>query len=469
MVRFPRLPCGLFLLITILMSGCTRLEPPGPGQPLIVGLPVDPVFQQASPAAEGLEGFSRDLTDLFAESRNLEVRYVTAPDYPSLLAMVREGKVHMAAALPQKFDDPELRFTPALRETQQVIVQLDGSLPIDAPEQLAGLEIAVMPGAPQIKALKSLAINPPPVIVEPQGVDEIELLEGVARHRYDMVATDDLHYTVAANFHPDLDIAYTLPDKLAYVWAFRIEQEDLRQQAVRFIEAAIKDGTLHRLEDRYFGHIHRLDSRDIEVFLERMRSHLPHFRFAFQEAQETTGIDWRLLAALAYQESKWDPLATSPTGVRGIMMLTEDTADRMGVSNRLDPRESIRAGAAYLQMLMGDLPDEITQPDRLWFSLAAYNLGMGHLKGARYFAPGLKRDPNSWAEMKLVLPLMSRPEYYQKLKSGRARGGEAVILVENIRNYFDVLSRLEPVYTPPSIGKPKPAKKNNRGKKSARA
>lgn len=468
MFRFPRLLCGPLLLVLLAsLAGCTRLDPPGPGQPLIVGLPADPVFQQASPPAEGMDGFSRDLTDLFAENLNLEIRYVSAPNHPALLGMVREGKIHFAAALPaQLSDDPELRTTPPLRETQQVVVQHASALPLDSPEKLAGREIALMPGAPQIKALQALSISPPPVLVERGSIDELDLLGGVARRRFDLAATDDLHFTVAANLYPDLGIALKLPDKLAYVWVFNVAQEALREQAVRFIEQVARDGTLRRLEDRYFGHIRRLDARDIEVFLEHVRSRLPDYRHDFQEAQEITGIDWRLLAALAYQESKWDPLATSFTNVRGMMMLTEDTADRLGVTNRLDPKQSIRAGAKYLTILMDELPPEVQQPDRLWFALAAYNLGMGHLKGARYFAPGLKRDPNSWADMKLVLPLMSRPEYYERLKSGRARGGEAVILVENVRNYFDVLSRFEPIYTPPSLSKAKPINKKKKRRKS---
>lgn len=460
MFRFPRLLCGPLLLAVALLAGCTRLEPPGPGQPLVVGLPADPVFQQASPPAEGMEGFSRDLTDLFAESLNLEIRYVSAPDHRALLDLVREGEVHFAAALPaQSVEDPELRTTPPLRETQQVIVQHASALPLDKPEKLAGREISLMPGASQAKALQALGIEPPPILVERNNIDEIELLAGVARRRFDLAATDDLHFNVAANLYPDLDIALKLPDKLAYVWVFNAVQEPLREKAARFIAEASRDGTLRRLEERYFGHIRRLDARDIEVFLENVRTRLPDYRHDFQEAQEISGIDWRLLAALAYQESKWDPLATSFTGVRGIMMLTEDTADRLGVTNRLDSKQSIRAGAKYLTLLMDELPPEVGQPDRLWFALAAYNLGMGHLRGARSFAPGLKRDPNSWADMKQVLPLMSRPEYYQRLKSGRARGGEAVILVENIRNYFDVLSRFEPVYTPPSLSRAKPIRK----------
>ena len=136
------------------------------------------------------------------------------------------------------------------------------------------------------------------------------------------------------------------------------------------------------------------------------------------------------------------------TSVRGMMMLTEDTADALGVSNRLDPMESIRGGARYLVQLMDQLPPSAADPDRLWLALAAYNLGMGHLNGGRAIALKLKKNPDSWFDMKSVLPLMSQPAYYERLKSGRARGGEAVILVENVRSYYSLLAHLEPAHVP---------------------
>ncbi len=156
-----------------------------------------------------------------------------------------------------------------------------------------------------------------------------------------------------------------------------------------------------------------------------------------------------LLAALAYQESKWDPLATSYTNVRGMMMLTEDTADHLGVKNRLDPAESIRAGARYLQDLVEQIPSTTPMPDRLWLALAAYNLGMGHLRGGIVIGKSQQRDTDSWYEMKRVLPQLARPAIYSRLKSGRARGGEAVIMVENIRTYFDILARFEAPHATP--------------------
>jgi len=450
---------SLWLCGTLLLGGCEgfgRLDPPGPGQALVVGLPADPVFQQVAPHSEGLDGISRDLAKAFADELGVALQPVVVANPERLREMLRTGRIHLAAPLPVDDKTPGLTFSTPLHETRQLIVQHDSALPVTEPARLASREILVLAGSPQEAALRSLTIEPPPTIVTRQGIDPLPLLGQVAKNRHLLAATDEMHFDVATNFYPDLALAFALPEPVRYAWAVAGDNTELRGRIDRFVARVKTDGTLRRLNDRYFGHVKRLDGRDIEVFLEHLRERLPRFRQAFHEAQEITGIDWRLLAALAYQESQWDPLATSPTGVRGMMMLTEETADRLGVANRLDAPESIRAGARYLAQLMDALPDSIKPPDRLWFALAAYNLGMGHLNGGRHFAPGLKRDPDHWADMKEVLPLLARPEYYERLKSGRARGGEAVIMVENIRNYFDVLVRLEPIHTPPSLGAPPP-------------
>ena len=169
----------------------------------------------------------------------------------------------------------------------------------------------------------------------------------------------------------------------------------------------------------------------------------------FQEAQTLTGIDWRLLAAIGYQESQWDPSATSPTGVRGLMMLTAETADRMGISNRLNARQSILGGARYLALLKEALPDRIPEPDRTWLALACYNQGQGHLEDARRIAQARGGSPDSWADVKDALPYLSRGSYAKVMKYGYARGAEAKLFAENIRNYYDILAaagaRLQPV------------------------
>jgi membrane-bound lytic murein transglycosylase MltF len=182
--------------------------------------------------------------------------------------------------------------------------------------------------------------------------------------------------------------------------------------------------------------------------LQRRPQRLPALRRHFQEAQTLTGIDWRLLAAIGYQESQWDPGAVSPTGVRGVMMLTAETADRMGVDNRLDPRQSIIGGARYLALLKDALPPDIAEPDRTWIALAAYNQGQGHMEDARRIAKARGGDPDSWLDVKQALPLLSRGGYRHVTRYGYARGFEALTFAENIRNYYDILLRLEPAFDP---------------------
>ena len=261
----------------------------------------------------------------------------------------------------------------------------------------------------------------------------------------DCVAANELQFADARNYHPNLvaELDIVPPSRLAWGFPGNVDSDLLKQVQI-FFTTIQQDGTLHRLLDRYYGHNNRLRKMDAAAFISGINTVLPHFRRMFEEAATITGEDWRLLAALAYQESQWNPLATSYTNVRGMMMLTEDTADQMNVSNRLDARESILAGARYLQQLKEQLPDRIPEPDRTWMALAAYNQGSSHLEDARILTSRAGMNPDSWADVKKWMPMLSQPKYYKTLKHGYARGGEAVILVESVRSYYGILQRLEP-------------------------
>jgi membrane-bound lytic murein transglycosylase F len=161
-------------------------------------------------------------------------------------------------------------------------------------------------------------------------------------------------------------------------------------------------------------------------------------------------MDWHLLAAVAYQESHWNPKAKSPTGVRGLMMLTLSTAKEMNVENRLDAAQSLKGGAAYLLKLKARLPQRILDPDRTLFALAAYNVGFGHLEDARVLTVRAGKNPDHWEDVRAHLPLLSKKEFYSTVKYGYARGGEPVLYVDNIQYYKTYLqlyslSRQDPV------------------------
>ena len=434
---------GFGLILVTALVGCSRVEPPEQRGELVVAVRDMPSYYHVENGKAS--GFDHDLAVLFADDLGVQLRFVVGRSPADLQAMVLSGKVHLATSVAVRDHADGLRYTAPLREARQLLVERADDPPIESAEDLVGLTIDVLTGSPQAELLQSMNTSPASFnLVLKHNSNEIDLLEQVSQHRSDVVATDDDQFSIALNFYPDLKIAYTLPNSVRYAWGFPVtEDNSLFDKAQEFLARIRQDGRLARIVDRYFGHLDRVSDEDIAAFLYRMQTVLPHFRADFIAAQQATGLDWRLLAALAYQESHWDPLATSPTGVRGMMMLTGETADRLRVSNRLDARQSILAGGRYLLDLIDQQPPEIKKPDRIWMAMAAYNLGMGHMNGARVIARGLKRDPTSWYEMKQVLPLLAREKYYNRLKSGRGRGGEAVIMVENIRTYFDILTRFE--------------------------
>ena len=180
---------------------------------------------------------------------------------------------------------------------------------------------------------------------------------------------------------------------------------------------------------------------EIRRFYHHIETRLPQYRRQFEGVAKAYGISWTLLAAQAYQESRWDPHAVSPTGVRGIMMLTRDTASSLGIQNRTDPSKSIEGGARYFQGLEKRLPRHIGKADRTWIALAAYNVGMGHIKDAQYLARRTGKNPHSWKDLKTTLPLLAQKPYYETLRYGYARGWEPVRYVKRIRAYHALLEQ----------------------------
>jgi membrane-bound lytic murein transglycosylase F len=392
-------------------------------------------------------GLEHDLIEAFAQELGVGVKYeVVPPD--EIEAALDAGKAHLAAAwLPMPADTGE-KSTPPILQTSDVLLQHEASLPLDDMGDLRGRTVVVMPGSRQLATLRELQKRMPDLqVIEYKDGDLFSLLESLGKRKFELVAIDSTLTQIAAQFIPSLQATLELSENHPVVWRLGTHPNaELLARLSAFVERAQRDGTLLKIEDRYFGHVRRLKQADIVSFLGRMETVLPRLKKHFQSAQTVSGIDWRLIAAVAYHESNWDPEATSPTGVRGIMMLTEDTADRLGIGNRLDPRESILGGARYLSLLKDMQPADIPEPDRTWLALAAYNIGPGHFNAARALAKLQGADPAAWYEMKQILPLLAQPKYYEKVKSGRARGGEAVLLVENIRAYHDILVRYEPPF-----------------------
>ena len=396
-------------------------------------------------------GFEQDMLELFARETNLRLNVIDSRRFSDIIPAVSGHVAHLAAAGLSITEDRERQvdFGPKYMTTRKTIAyNTDKQRPRQF-EDLVRQRGGTLYGSSSAEALREMSRKIAGLKwTELHAADVDELLDLLSEGKLDYVVTDSHVIELARNFYPNVSVAFSFGDPEPIAWAIPKDADPkLVSQVNEFFSSIERDGTLRILIDRYFGHVKRLDQLDVVEFLSRRESVLPQYAPMFKEAQELTGIDWRLLAALGFQESHWRPLATSPTGVRGLMMLTSATADDLGVKNRLDPYESILAAGRYFLSLKERLPARIQEPDRTWMALASYNVGMGHVEDARILAEREDLNPNSWIDVRKTLPLLARSEYYKTVKYGFARGGEAVILTENVRNYYDILLRYEDPHT----------------------
>ncbi|MCC4107731.1 membrane-bound lytic murein transglycosylase MltF [Serratia ureilytica] len=327
------------------------------------------------------------------------------------------------------------RTGPAYYSVSQQLVYRLGT---PRPKSFADIKgkLAVASGSAHVSTLKQLKQDKYPDLAWESSSDltSKELLERVADGKLDYTLGDSVTIALLQRIHPQLAVAFDVTDEEPVTWYLKRDGDDsLYAAMLDFYSQMVDDGTLARLEEKYLGHVGSFDYVDTKTFLSAIDSVLPNFRPLFEK--HANEIDWKLLAAIAYQESHWNPQATSPTGVRGLMMLTRATADGLGVNDRLDPEESIQGGALYLQRLMAKVPDSVPEDERIWFSLAAYNMGWGHMLDARKLTKTQKGNPDSWVDVKQRLPMLSQKRYYPQLTYGYARGREAYNYVENIRRY----------------------------------
>jgi membrane-bound lytic murein transglycosylase F len=396
---------------------------------------------------DGETGIEYEMAERFADELGVRLRIVPATGMVDTLQLVRNGEADLAAAaLPAAVLKGTGLASGASYHwvTQQLVYRADGR----RPESLADVAPETLHLAEGIFTdayLQTLKDEIPDLRVQVHKIlgtsDLLELVEA-GLIQYTVVPSNELAH--ARQIHPEIRAAANVSQPEPLVWALLVDPDDrsLLGAVNMFVRGLERSGELGRLLDQFYGPIEAFDYVDSREFLARFAERLPPYRAAFESVGAEFSLDWRLLAAIAYQESHWDPDARSPTGVRGLMMLTNSTAQRMGVRNRLDPHESLRGGAAYFVELRNRLPSRIVEPDRTWLALAAYNVGLGHLEDARVITQRRGGDPDRWEHVREHLPLLSNRQWYKDTRHGYARGYEPVKFVRRIRRYYTVLLQL---------------------------
>lgn len=301
--------------------------------------------------------------------------------------------------------------------------------------------ISVLKDSSHEETLANLADEAPNLTIKTlESEDQESLLRRVAAKEITFAIVDSSTLAQKQRYYPVLAEAFTISEKEPVAWLIKRDSDDsLYSAIVEFIGQKYQDQSISKLEEKYFGHVEHFDFVDTRIFLKRSKSKLPKYEALFKK-YATSEVDWLLLASVSYQESHWKANAKSPTGVRGLMMLTRDTADYLGIRNRLNPEQSIKGGGIYLSQLIKRLPDSIPEDEKIWFALASYNIGYGHLMDARRITAKRKQNPDSWSDVKDNLPLLHQKRWYKNTRYGYARGREAQQYVNNIRQYRKTLT-----------------------------
>lgn len=409
---------------------------PSRSRPLVVLTRESPSTYFEGPDGQA-QGFEKELVSRFAAYIGRSVEFRVAATTQSLIERLRAGEADFAAAglSVSHGGAEEFVFGPVYYETP-IFLACRLVFTLNSLSDLRK-DLVVSDGSVFEELLKDVYRGTVAYSVSPKSVED--LLDDVAEGDADCTMTGAHMLGLRGTQQQALHVVHEWPEKDRLAWVFPVRKTYLRDASEGWFEKLQVSGELHAISDRYFGHSGEFDSYDVGRFMQRIRTRLPRFEPIFRNAAALTGLDWDLIAAVSYQESHWNPRAKSPTGVRGMMMLTLETAGTLGISNRLDPEQSITGGARYLRRILRQMPRFLKPEDRKWFALAAYNIGAGHLHDARALAIWKGKNPNTWHDVQDVLPLLANPAYEPRLKHGPARGYEAVDFVRRIRNYLKIL------------------------------
>ncbi len=393
---------------------------------------------------EGASGLDYDLAKNFAASIGLKLQVKLVANIDEVLSILERGEAHFAAAglIRTNTRDKKFLSTNSYLTQRPLVIYKPGERRPRSIKDFSNFRLIALLGSHHIQTLQDLKQSLPTLRWrEINAGNSLALLKILMSDEADIALIDSEEFLLQQRLYPRIGTAFSYADEIDTVWYFPRDKKGKHWQkkANEFISQITANGELERLTQLHFGGVRHATRIGSFTFQRKMQKLLPQWQELIESTAREFRLDWRLLAAIAYQESHLDPEAKSPTGVRGMMMLTQSTANDLGVTDRTDPSQSLRGGAKFLKSLRRRLPADIEEPHRTWMALAAYNIGMGHLEDARVLTEKTGENPHIWEDVRKNLHKLQQPIHYEKTRYGFARGAEAVTYVDNIRHYFTVL------------------------------
>ncbi len=389
-----------------------------------------------------LMGFEYELAREFADYHGLRLEVVVPPSYHELTTWLLEGKADIAMGFLEP-DDLQRRLgidysDPYHYARQHIVVHKD-----DNAISLADLDdqtISVRSRSHYWKSLSHLQNGGAGFNLRATD-DDVEteyLIQQVAHGKYKATMADEHLLDIELAKSIPVRSAHTLESEVPHSIALRKRNPELKQALNEFVKRMYKSEFYNLIYWEYFKNRRSVQRLARGRIIDALKGQISPYDELVRKYSDHYGFDWRLVTAQMYQESKFDPKAKSHIGARGLMQLMPRTAKEMGVKDINDPASSIRGGIKYLDWLRDRFDADLVISDRLWFTLAAYNAGAGHVQDARRLAGQLGHDPDRWfGHTEQAMLLLGKKQYAKKARYGYVNGSEPVNYVRDIKQRFE--------------------------------
>lgn len=394
-----------------------------------------------------LMGFEYELARAFAEYHDLRLEVVVPPSHREMTTWLLEGRADIALGFLEA--DPRQRdlgidYSKPYHYARQHIV-VNSNDPANSLEDLDHRTLFVRHHSRYWERLADLQLEGArfQLRAAEDNVETEQLLRLVSNGRYKATMAGEHLLDIELAKGLPLRSAYVLEDVAAHSVALRQRNPQLRAALDEFVERTYRSEFYNLTYQKYFKSRRSVQRLARGRVVDPLNGQISPYDKLVRKYADYYGFDWRLVTAQMYQESRFDPEARSHVGARGLMQLMPRTARAMGVKDFVDPAHNIQGGIKYLDWLRDRFDADLPIAERLWFALAAYNAGAGHVHDARRLARQLGLDPNRWFEhTEQAMLLLSKKEYARKARYGYVNGTEPVNYVRDIRERFEAYIEL---------------------------
>lgn len=393
--------------------------------------------------ADDVVGYEHQLLKAFCDAHNLELEPVVFQTNGDMLDALQAGMIDLAGGHLSRTRSraASYQFSVPISHTAINLITHFDYRHLTSLQDFEATRGALIANSSYAELLEELKDFKPRELRLTDRLSLFELIKKINSKELDYTFADAEIVDIYQYFVPGIYQTIQLSEKQDVVFmTHKYRSDELLTHLNEFITQAADTGLLTAFKRDLMAHIPDIDAADTVTFFDKLQSTWPTIKDLVLTVADELDFDPALLAAISYQESHWDPEAVSITGVKGLMMLTASTAEELGIEDRTDPKDSLIGGVRYLRNMQNKIPERIAEPDRTLFALAAYNIGFGHLEDARILAQRAGKNPDLWLDVEPYLQQLNNPALAPVLRFGNADGRTAVVYVNNIMTYQQLMT-----------------------------